>query len=104
MALSNTAISNGAAFPLIPPTGGTGGPAVEYFALLNLASFTCNGATPVTVADTGVTANSTIIPTLKTVGGTVGALPVIQTITAGTGYTIQGTASDTSVYTLLRIG
>jgi len=59
---------------------------------------TLNGATPVTVANTNITANSGIQFTLKTVGGTVGALPAIQTITPGTGFTVQGTAGDTSVY------
>lgn len=59
---------------------------------------TLNGATPVTVANTNITANSAINFTLKTVGGTVGAVPAIQTITAGTGFTVAGTASDTSVY------
>ncbi len=64
-------------------------------------TFTCNGVTPVTVADTNVTANSNIVVTLKTVGGTVGAIPAIKTITAGTGFTIAGTASDTSTYQYL---
>lgn len=61
-------------------------------------TFTCNGATPVTVANKLVTSNSAITVTLKTVGGTVGAIPAIQTITPGTGFTIAGTASDTSQY------
>lgn len=59
---------------------------------------TLNGATPVTVAAPMVTANSCINFTLKTVGGTVGAYPTIQTITAGTGFTIAGTTGDTSTY------
>ncbi len=67
--------------------------------------FTCNGATPVTVVEPKVTANSAIIVTLKTVGGTVSpSVPYITTITAGTGFTITGTASDTSVYNYLCIG
>ena len=61
-------------------------------------TFTANGASSVTVANTKVTANSSIIITLKTVGGTVGAIPSIKTITPGTGFTVSGTASDTSVY------
>ena len=65
---------------------------------LSTGTFTCNGATPVTVANAAVTANSDINITLKTVGGTVGAVPAIQTITVGTGFTVQGTASDTSIY------
>lgn len=67
--------------------------------------FTCNGATPVTVAEPNVTANSSIVVTLKTVGGTVSpSVPYIATITPGTGFTITGTASDTSVYNYLVIG
>ena len=61
-------------------------------------TFTCNGTTPVVVANPLVTSNSAIVVTLKTVGGTVGAVPSIKTITPGTGFTISGTASDTSVY------
>ena len=64
----------------------------------NSGTFTANGASNVTVADTSVTANSVIIITLKTVGGTVGAYPAIKTITAGTGFDVAATASDTSVY------
>lgn len=61
-------------------------------------TFTANGASNVTVANTAVTANSVIIITLKTVGGTVGAYPAIKTITPGTGFDVAATASDTSVY------
>lgn len=61
-------------------------------------TFVANGVTPVTVSNTKITANSTILVTLKTVGGTVGAIPAVQTITPGTGFTIAGTASDTSTY------
>jgi hypothetical protein len=64
-------------------------------------TFTCNGTNPVTVAAPEVTATSIIIPTLKTVGGTVGAIPAVKTITPGTGFTIAGTASDTSVYNVV---
>jgi hypothetical protein len=61
-------------------------------------TFTCNGATNVVVANKFVTPNSAIIITLKTVGGTVGAVPAVKVITAGTGFEVAGTASDTSVY------
>jgi len=61
-------------------------------------TFTMNGATPVVVADTLTLANSCVLFTLKTVGGTVGAYPSVKTITAGTGFTVAGTAADTSVY------
>jgi hypothetical protein len=60
---------------------------------------TLNGATPVTVANAFVTANSSITFTLKTVGGTVSpSAPNCQTITPGTGFTVAGTALDVSVY------
>ena len=61
-------------------------------------TFTATGASAVTVANVKITANSSVVITLKTVGGTVGAVPAIKTITAGTGFTVAGTASDTSVY------
>lgn len=61
-------------------------------------TFTANGASNVTVANTAVTADSIIVFTLKTVGGTVGAYPAIKTITPGTGFAVAATASDTSVY------
>jgi hypothetical protein len=61
-------------------------------------TFVANGATAVTVVEPSVTANSVILITLKTVGGTVGAIPAIQTITPGVGFTVAGTASDTSTY------
>lgn len=67
-------------------------------------TFTCNGASAVTVTNNKVTPFSAIIVTLKTVGGTVGAVPAIKTITAGTGFTIAGTASDTSIYNYTIIG
>lgn len=58
-----------------------------------------NGASAVTVANTAVTANSNILFTLKSVGGTVSAsAPNIKTITPGTGFTVAGLASDTSTY------
>jgi len=58
-----------------------------------------NGATPVTVVDARVTAGSNVTLTLKTVGGTVSPnAPNIITITPQTGFTVAGTAGDTSVY------
>lgn len=66
-------------------------------------TFTANGTTAVSVSNTLVTANSIIIPTLKSVGGTVGALPSVKTITPSTGFTVAATASDTSVYNYVII-
>lgn len=67
----------------------------------NSGTFVANGATPVTVANAAITVNSQVLITLKTVGGTVGACPPIQTITAGTGFTVAATAGDTSTYNYL---
>lgn len=63
-----------------------------------------NGVTPVTTVNAAVTANSNILITLKTVGGTVGAIPHVNTITPGTGFTTIGTASDTSTYNYTILG
>jgi hypothetical protein len=70
------------------------------YVTLSQGTVVLNGATPVTVANALTTANSSIIFTLKTVGGTVSPnAPNVLTITAGTGFTVGGTASDTSTYT-----
>lgn len=81
----------------------TSGPQSSTVQLLG-ATATCNGATPVTVANTNVTADSTVLFTLKTVGGTVGAVPSVKTKTAATGFTFACTASDTSIYNYLILG
>lgn len=65
----------------------------------SFGSFVCNGVTPVTVTDTSVSANSVVMMTLKTIGGTVSVIPLtIATITVGTGFTVVGQALDTSTY------
>lgn len=71
---------------------------IEAGAFASLGTVTLTGTTAVTVSNTNVTVNSDINFTLQTVGGTVGASPVIKTITSGTGFTVAGTAGDTSVY------
>ena len=63
-----------------------------------VGTFTLNGATVVSVANTLVTANSMVFISLNTIGGTVGAVPAVQSLTASTGFGVKGTASDTSVY------
>lgn len=95
---SLVSLSAGAVMPI-----DTGGPTVASVPV-NLKPVTLNGATPVVVSDTGVTIYSAIFFTLKTVGGTVGATPAIQTITPGTGFTVAGTAGDTSIYNMARFG
>jgi hypothetical protein len=104
MALANTPIANGSFLQIVPPAPGFGGLPTESFATLGVGTFTLNGTTAVTVADAGTNLTSMILFSLNTVGGTVGAIPSVKTITAGTGFTVSGTASDTSVYNFLRIG
>ncbi len=65
---------------------------------------TVTGATAATVADTNVTTYSSITFTLKTVGGTVGAIPKISTITAGVGFTVVAVTADVSIYTYNILG
>lgn len=73
---------------------------VSCYFTLSQGTVTLNGVTPITVANALVTANSVVIFTLKTVGGTVSAnAPNVLTITPGTGFTVGGSASDTSLYT-----
>ena len=67
-------------------------------------TFVANGVTPVTVADTNVGANSVILVSLSVPGGTVGAVPAVQTRTTGTGFTVAATASDTSTYFYYIVG
>jgi len=63
-------------------------------------TFTLNGSTPVVVANNKVTANSVIDNTIKTVGGTPAAR-IITSVTPGVGFTVVGTAGDTSTYNYL---
>lgn len=99
--VTNTAIGSLTAIPTAQ--GAYGGP-TDTFLLASQGTFVCNGATPVTVANTNLTATSMILVSLKTVGGTVGAIPAPATVTPGTGFTIQGTASDTSTYSYVILG
>jgi hypothetical protein len=81
-------------------------PDVFNYSLKSVGEFTANGATPVSVANAQVGADSVILFGLKTVGGTVGAIPTVKTLTAGTGFTVAATASDTSIYryVVLEVG
>lgn len=101
MGLPFAGIGSGSAIPMVANDFAT---ATTPFLPIGIVSGVCNGVTGVTVAFPAVTANSIIVPSLKTVGGTVGALPAVQTVTAGTGFTFKGTASDTSTYNFLVIG
>lgn len=87
-------------FGTVTQVTGIGSPCtVSCFFTLSQGTVVLNGATPVTVANAQTTANSVVIFTLKTVGGTVSPnAPNVLTITPGTGFTVGGTASDTSTY------
>ena len=51
-----------------------------------------------TVTNTSVTAASMIFFGLQTASGTIAATPWAATITAGTGFTVAGTATDNSTW------
>lgn len=69
-----------------------------------VGTFVANGTTTVTISNTSVAISDAIIISLNTVGGTVGVIPKITTITAATGFTVVCTASDTSTYNYTLIG
>ncbi len=59
---------------------------------------TLTGTTAVTISNTSIATSDLITFSLATVGGTVGAHPIIKTITPSTGFTVAGSVSDTSTY------
>lgn len=61
-------------------------------------TFVLTGTTSVSVSNTSIAITDGIGLSLNAVGGTVGAAPIIKTITAGTGFTVAGTVGDTSTY------
>lgn len=65
---------------------------------------TVTGATAATVADTNITTYSQVSFTLRSVGGTVGAIPKVTTITPGTGFTVVAITADQSVYNYNILG
>lgn len=67
-------------------------------------TFTSIGSAPVTVADTNITTASQVVYTLKNVIGTISSYPVVKTITAGTGFTVNAGTSDLSVYNYTILG
>lgn len=99
--VTNTAIGAQSAWPLLP--GGIGYP-TESFTLVETGQFTANGATAVVVANAAVTANSLIVFTLATVGGTPAGAPYCSAITVGTGFSVKAAGGDTSVYNYMIIG
>lgn len=86
-------------------TGATGAKAVQVTGGLSIdqaGTFIANGTTAVTVAATGVTANSVIIPSVHT-ASSPGAAPHVTSINAGTNFTIVATAGDASTYNYVII-
>ena len=71
---------------------------VEQGYFPSVGTFTANGATAVTVAAAALTTGSSVVITLKTVGGTPAGAPYLATVTPGTGFTVKAVAGDTSVY------
>lgn len=69
---------------------------VKTGANARIGTLTLTGATPVVVSTTAVTADSAIFLTVKTVGGTP-AFSWVSARTAGTSFSVTGTAGDTSV-------
>lgn len=67
-------------------------------------TFTINGTSNVTVSNTLMTTSTPVVISLNTVGGTVGAIPVIKTISPGVNFVVAGTASDTSTYNYAILG
>lgn len=63
----------------------------------------CNGASNVSVSTTSIAITSVPVFSLNTVGGTVGQLPHVTTLTAGTSFTFACTALDTSTYNYIII-
>lgn len=76
----------------------TAGPILKQGANGRVGTFVLNGSTPVTVSNSSIAITDAIIFSLNTVGGVVGVHPTIATITAGVGFTVAGTAADTSTY------
>lgn len=67
-------------------------------------TFTLVGASTVTVTNTTVAAGDFIGVSLNTPIGTVGALPVVRFVQAGTAFAVLGTAADSSTYNYTLIG
>lgn len=97
-AIQNSAVTIADTTGLITFTAIGGGIKLKQGSNGKCGTFVANGTSAVTVSNTSIAITDTIVISLNTVGGTVGAVPAIQTITAGTGFTVKATASDTSTY------
>lgn len=84
------------------------GPQSTTTAIQNLSgyksgTFISNGATAVVVADTRITANSSLAFALKTIGGTPAGPPFLSAVTVGVGFSVKVAAGDTSTYNYVII-
>lgn len=69
----------------------------------NGGTVTCTGGGTPTITNSNLTANSVVLWGLKTAGGTP-AIPIMTTVTPGTGFTVTCGGSDTSVWNYLILG
>lgn len=68
-------------------------------------TFVANGTTLVSVQVSTLTTTSLVLISLNTPGGTVGAIPAIETKNTSTGkVTVKATALDTSTYNIAILG
>lgn len=102
---ANTPVGASGSIQILPGGPGALPKTTDNYLALASGTVVVNGVTPATVVDVGVTANSVVVFTVKTVGGTVSASPPnVLTITPGTSFTVGALASDTSTYNWLRLG
>lgn len=64
----------------------------------------CNGTSDVVTNTTSMVAGNLIVFSLNTIGGTVGAIPRVKSLSSGTSFTINCTAGDTSTYNWIMFG
>lgn len=88
------------------PLDATGAPAAttkqvttaQMGAVVGFGTVVVNGVSAVTITNASITTTHLVVFSLAVVGGTVGAIPTVKTITAGTSFTVAASASDTSTY------
>lgn len=85
---TNNIVMNTAQKGLVLKRGGNG----------KVGQVTLSGTTTVTVSNTSIATSDLISFSLSVVGGTVGAYPIIKTITAASQFTVAGSVGDVSTY------
>lgn len=82
------------------PNGGSVavGPGGLTPATTRKGTFVCTAGGTITILNTNEIATSDVIISLNAAGGTISAPPAMKTVTAGTGFTVLCSASDTSTY------